>query len=323
MNQKVRWGVLGPGHIARQFVSDFQYVESGEVVAVASSKKKRAETFAKEYGIEKVYGAYQELYKDPDIDAIYIATPHNFHFDQAKNALKAGKAVLSEKPITISKKQAEELFSIAKEENKLIMEGMWTYFLPAIQQAKTWVEEGKIGKVLHVKSDFGHLMDKDPKNRLYNPDLAGGSIHDLGIYNIAMSALFTSEQIRSLEATAKFADTGVETNVYGILRYGEVNCHFHLDFDCMLPNRLAIIGEKGRVEVDDFWAAKKSRLYKLDKQVDGFIDEHPSIGFMHEINAFNEAFLAGQTQVSRMPHDASLHFQEVMDTLFMAIKRKK
>ena len=321
--RKVKWGILGPGNIANQFVNDFQYVTNGEVISVASSSLARAGKFANKFGIENFYGSYEELYNDENVEAIYIATPHNFHFEQSKAALLAGKAVLSEKPITISRNQAEELFQVAKECDQLIMEGMWTYFLPAILKAKSWVEEGKIGKVLHIKSDFGHLMDKDPKNRLYNPDLAGGSIHDLGIYNIAMSALFTLEDIRSLEATAQFADTGVETNVYGILRYGEVGCHFHLDFDCMLPNRLAIIGDQGRVEVDDFWAAKRCRRYELDVLAEEYVDEHPCNGFMHEINAFNEAYLAGDRQVGNVPHAASLHFQEVMDTLFRAIRHKR
>ena len=149
--EKVRWGIVGPGIIANEFAHDFQFVTNAELKAVASRSLTRATEFAKKYAIPKSYGSYQELYEDDDIDAIYVATPHTFHLKNSSDALFHDKAVLCEKPITTDPGHLRDLLASAEKTGGYLMEGMWTYFLPAIKQAKDWADQGRIGKDMSYK----------------------------------------------------------------------------------------------------------------------------------------------------------------------------
>lgn len=184
------WGIVGAGRIAKQFAQDIQYVSNAKLLAVAARDLKRAQEFADAHAIGTAYGSYAELFNDQTIDAIYIATPHSFHFEQAKAAMLAGKHVLCEKPICVSSDEFSELAAVAKAQGVLLMEAMWTYFLPALRQAKRWVDEGKIGQIKHIKADFGYLAPYEPNSREYDAALAGGSLLDVGIYPLALALFF-------------------------------------------------------------------------------------------------------------------------------------
>lgn len=310
--KKIRWGIVGPGIIAHEFAHDFQFVAKGELVAVASQSRERGSEFAKKFNIPKVYHTYQDLYSDRDIDVVYVATPHTFHLENSSDAMRAGKAVLCEKPITINPQQLTELLEVSNQTGNYIMEGMWTCFLPAIQKAQQWVKENKIGTIRHVKSDFGYPVPFDAKGRMYNPDLAGGALLDMGIYTIAMAILFTEEFPRKMTVVSKKASTGVDNDVTMLFEYENALATLCTSFRCKLNNWTYIIGDEGYIAIPDFWRAKECFLYKVEECTEHFKDDRRGFGFNYETDAVNEDLLAGKKESAIMPHSFSMNLQEHM-----------
>ena len=310
--EKIRWGIIGPGIIAHEFAHDFKFVGNAELKAVASRSFTRATEFAEKYDIPKSYGSYQELYEDADIDAIYVATPHTFHLQNSRDALQGGKAVLCEKPITTSPLELRELLEAADKTGNYLLEGMWTYFLPVIKKAKSWVEEGRIGKVRHIKSDFGYPVPFDPNGRMFNPELAGGSLLDMGIYTIAMAWYFKSMDPESVHVFSRKARTGVDLESTIVFDYGDAIANLSSSFRCKLNNWTYIIGEDGYIAIPDFWRAKECHLYKVEECVDRYTDERTGFGFNYEVEAASSDILEGKTQSDIMPHHYSKKLQEYM-----------
>ena len=310
--KKVKWGILGPGTIAQQFASDFQFASHGELVAVASRNKERSEAFAKEYGIPKSYDSYESLFNDSDLDAIYIATPHNFHLGQASAALRAGKSVLCEKPLTVSPAECQQLQQIAADNEQYLMEAMWTYFLPPILKAQDWIREGRIGAIKHIKSDFGYPVPFDPNGRMYNPDLAGGALLDMGVYNVAMAWLFNPELPKNINVLAKKAPTNVDDDVTMSFEYEDVLATLHASFRCKLPNITYVIGDEGYIKIPEFWRTSECFLYKVDECIEHFKDPRQGGGFEFEITSASKDILEGKKESSVIPLRTSLTFQELM-----------
>ncbi|MEL7363448.1 MAG: Gfo/Idh/MocA family oxidoreductase, partial [Bacteroidota bacterium] len=186
----VRWGIVGTGVIAAEFARVFPIVKSATLAAIASRDEVRAEAFAREHSAAWFHGSYEALFADPDIDAVYIATPHSHHATNTIAALRAGKAVLCEKPLTPTLTEAQAVVDVARQTGGYLAEGMWTYFLPAIQTARRWVADGRIGRVLRIHADFGYPQPYDPASRFYDPALAGGALLDMGVYPVALAWLF-------------------------------------------------------------------------------------------------------------------------------------
>lgn len=310
--KKVKWGIISTGRIAGEFASDFQFVDNAELVAVASRSQSSADEFAARFAIPKAYDSYEKLYEDPEIDAIYVATPHNFHFENSKAALAAGKAVLSEKPITINPQEFEELSTFAREKDGYLMEGMWSYFHPAIQKAQQWVSEGRIGKLVQVKADFGYAVPFDAEGRMYNPKLAGGALLDMGIYPIAMAWLFMRKDPQQIHVTCHKASTGVDDDVNILFDYGDETANLATSFRSKLHNNLFVIGTEATIRIPDFWKASECFLYSGDEQIDYFNDGRESIGFNHELQPVSQDILDGKKQSDIMPHSHSAKLQELM-----------
>ncbi len=309
MADKVKWGILGPGIIAHEFVQDFRHVGNGVVQAVASRSPDRAQAFAMQYQIPTYYDDYEKLYNDPSIDAIYIATPHNFHFEQSKRALECGKAVLCEKPLTEKPDSSKRLVEIAKSERIYLLEGMWTYFLPAIQKAVSWVNEGRIGKLLHLRSSFGYLVPFDENSRYYNPNLAGGSLLDMGVYNVAMAELFIDKEPVKINSIGHRAASGVDDDILSHIDYGETTATLHCAFRCKLDNHLYLIGEDGYIDIHDFWRARDCKLYKGEKVKDSFDDNRKGNGFEFQIAMTNTDILGGKLESDIVSHKKSINMQ--------------
>jgi predicted dehydrogenase len=315
--EKVRWGIVSTGRITHQFVQDFRFVPNGEVVAVASRSQESADAFAGEYGIAKAYAGYERLLEDPEVDAIYIATPHTLHFQNTVDAIAAGKHVLCEKPFTINPGESEELFRIAGPSSLFVMEAMWTYFLPAIRKALEWVQQGRIGKLRQIKADFGFpKLPFDPQQREYNADLAGGCLLEMGIYPVAIAWLFMQRDPVDLQVVAHQAPNGVEDDVVMVFDYGEesegVVATLSTSFRSKLHNWAYIIGEESYIAIPNFWHASECRLYQLDTCVDHFEDGRSSLGFNYETIAGNEDIVAGRQQNSIMPWETTMRLQQHM-----------
>ena len=178
--QPVRWGILSTANISHQFARDFAHADGGALVAVASRSLEKAQAFAERHGIARAYGCYGELLADPELDAVYVSTPHTLHYSNCLAAIAAGKAVLCEKPMTVTPQEARALVAAAASANVYLMEAMWTWFLPAIRRALAWVEAGHIGRLRQVQADFGFPMPFDASSRVYARELGGGCLLDMG-----------------------------------------------------------------------------------------------------------------------------------------------
>ena len=186
----VRWGIVGPGRIASLLIKDFPYVDGAEALAVASRSTERAEAFASEHGLARAYGSYHEIMSDPDVDVLYIATPHPQHHAIALAAIAAGKAVLVEKTFTATVAGAEEIIDAARRQQVFAMEAMWTRFQPAIVAARALIDDGAIGEVRQLQADLGVDRPYNPADRLFDPAQGGGAMLDLGVYVVSFAQYF-------------------------------------------------------------------------------------------------------------------------------------
>jgi predicted dehydrogenase len=316
--RKVRWGIVSTARISHQFVQDFAFVPNGEVVAVASRSQESADGFAAQYGIPRAYAGYERLLDDPDVDAVYIATPHSLHFRDTAAAIQAGKHVLCEKLFTVGASEARNLFRLAERSSVFVMEAMWTWFLPAIRKALEWVEQGRIGPVRQVKADFGYpFLPYDPVRREYNADLGGGCLLELGIYPVALTLLFLQRDPDAIQVIARKAPNGVEDDLQMLFDYGDndTGCSATLaaSYRSKLQNWAYIIGEERYIAIPDFWRAGECRLYHLDECVDRFEDNRDSLGFNYETIAANEDILQRRQQNRIVGWNATVRFQEHME----------
>lgn len=207
--KKFKWGIIGPGKIAGKFAEDLKTVEGAELFAVASRTLSKAEEFAGKFNVSNAYGSYEELVKNEEVEIIYIATPHVFHYEHTLLCLRHKKAVLCEKPFAMDAAQVEEMIATAKQENVFLMEALWTYFLPHYNYVLDLVQSRKFGKIKNLKADFGFEAPYLPEKRLFNKNLGGGSLLDIGIYP-AFAALTLIGEPDEIIASAVFCDTGVD-----------------------------------------------------------------------------------------------------------------
>ena len=193
MSTRIRWGILGTGRIAGEFAEGLQQLKDAELRSVASRKQETADVFASKYGAIKAHASYEQLATDPEVDAIYIATPHSLHCENTLLCLEAGKPVICEKPFAVNGRQVDKMIEVARRQKCFLMEAMWMRFIPLIREARRRVAEGMIGDVRMIQADFGFRVPINPEGRLFVPALAGGALLDVGIYPLAFSAMFLGE----------------------------------------------------------------------------------------------------------------------------------
>jgi predicted dehydrogenase len=312
--KKIRWGILGTGRIARSFAEDLQWVANGELVAVASRHAASADEFARNHGVARVHTGADSLMADDRVDAVYVATPHSHHLANSVAALRAGKSVLCEKPLTLNPAECRTLLAAARETRGYLMEGMWTYFLPAIRQAVAWVRAGRIGRVRHIQADFGYpQLPYDPARREYDVVLGGGCLLEMGIYPIALAWLFQSADPEEIKVVARRAPNGVEDDLAMLWRYPDSTATLGTSFRGKLRNWAYVIGDEGYIAIPDFWRAKEAIFYQLDACVECYRDNRDSHGFNYEIAAVGDDLIHGRTQSEVVPWATSLKFQEQME----------
>ena len=310
----IRWGIIGAGRIANTFANDLQYAPSASLQAVASRKLTTAEQFATNFSVPQTYGSYDQLLADPEIDAVYIVTPHSHHKQQSIAALRAGKHVLCEKPATITPAQLEEVIAVAESEGRYFMEGMWTYFFPVIHRVREWVNEGRIGNLCHVKADFGFPLPYDPNLREYNNQLAGGCLLEMGIYPIAMAWLFLRQDPNQQSVWHHCADNGVEDDVVILNSYGNSTASAQLttSFRGKLNNYLTLIGDQGTITVANYWAAREAKLYSGEQVIDQYSETRSQQGFNYQIEQVSQELIAGKLQPEVVTWEDSRAFQRHM-----------
>uniref|UniRef100_UPI0039EB7996 Gfo/Idh/MocA family protein n=1 Tax=Clostridium perfringens TaxID=1502 RepID=UPI0039EB7996 len=266
--KKLKWGILGPGSIARDFAQALNRV-NGEVYAVASRNKERAEKFARENNVKKAYGSYDEIIKDKDIDVVYIATPHSNHYEYIIKSLNNNKHVLCEKAITVNEKELEEALKIAREKNLVLEEAMTLFHMPLYEKVIKKISKEDLGKVNMVQVSFGSFKEYDENNRFFNLDLAGGALLDIGTYALSFARYFLSSMPEEILSTVKKAKTGVDEESGIILKTKEDEiATISLAFRSKMPKRGIVSCDNGFITIDNFPRANKATINYLDGKVE-------------------------------------------------------
>jgi len=312
----VRFGIIGLGTIAARFASVLNTVEGVELVSVASRDKAKADAFANKFGAKKSYDSYIDLVKDNEVDVIYVALTHNFHFEAIKLCLNNKKGVMCEKPIAINKKDMDELTTLSKKLNVLLMEAMWTRFIPAFREAKEWIKSGRIGDVKLVNASFCFNVPFDPENRLFNPKLAGGSLFDAGVYPIEFTTGIIGENPTEVNGFRKIGKTGVD-------EFTTMNMSFEsgalATLSCGITantNRDAIIyGTSGRIVVYDFLGSKKAEIYDNENNLIECFEDDFQDGFIYEIKHFAELYRNNKIESDIVPLKDNIACAGIFDEL--------
>lgn len=217
---KQRWGIIGLGNIANKFAEALREFSEAQLIAVASRDSSRSEVFAYKHKADRYYGAYEDLIQDPEVDVVYIATPHTTHAELSKLCLEHDKHVLCEKPFAMNEREAQEVYDLAAEKGKFILEALWTRFLPTYKKVRSLIDDNAMGKIKSISSDFGFKSKFDPSSRLFDPKLGGGSILDVGIYPIFYAVSLLGEP-KNIKAIASFGVTKVDESCAMIFEYAD------------------------------------------------------------------------------------------------------
>lgn len=306
----VKFGIVGANGIARKFKRDIKFVNDAKITAVSARNEETAERYKKEYNVEFAYPSYLALAKSDEIDAVYIATPHNFHYEQAIMFMKHKKHVLIEKSISVNETQLLEMIQVAKENKVLMMEAMWTHFLPSSRYIKDYIQS--LGNLEKAYINFGYnLLGDNPKDRILKPELAGGSILDIGVYPISFYHLIKKEPIKEIQAKAVFTDTGVDAAVdIEITDQKNAKIYIKSSVNKLESNDARLIYEDGIIEMKDFSRCKE--FYIDGDRIDiDYIAE----GFPHQIESFVQSIESFQIENDIMNFEASLNSVRTMDRI--------
>lgn len=316
MSRKVRWGILATGSIARLFAADLKLLPDAELTAVGSRSLQNADKFADEFGIPLRFGSYAALAACPEVDAVYVATPNPFHKENTLLCLNAGKAVLCEKPFAINAAEAREMIAAARANNVFLMEAMWVRFTPLFQKVREWVRDGLIGDIRLVQSDFGFHSKRGIDSRVFNPDLGGGSLLDVGIYPISMASFIYGKQPETIRSSVRFGPTGVDEQAAMIFMYGGGQMAVLSSAVTLWTQRETIIfGTGGFIHIYGPW----HQLRRVCVNVDGneMIEEFPRIGrgYAYQALELMSCLNAGKTESEIMSLDETLAIMETMDAI--------
>lgn len=309
-----RWGVVGTGGIAHLFMEGLRAAQGARITAVASRTKERAQTFAEAWGVPTAHGSYEELAQDPEVDVVYIATPHPWHHPNTLLFLEAGKHVLVEKPMAMNALQVSEMIEAARANGRLLMEAMWTRCLPVHRLIRELVADGAIGEVHSLHADFGINISYDPGHRLFNTDLGGGALLDLGIYPLALASRYLGE-LTVVGATRRLSPDGmVDTQTSMLVRgdngaTGTLTCASQ----SALANKAVLAGSRGRVEIDLFWMATDAVLYRDGHEPEKLHRPFRANGYEYEAEEVARCLAAGEWESPDIPWAESLHLAGVMD----------
>ena len=314
MNE-VKWGIIGAGNIANKFAEDIKLADNSKLIACSSKDPAKADNFMKRHKLEHAYGSYDEMLRNDAVDAVYISTTHNFHFENALLCIKHGKNVLCEKPFTMNALQAEQVFEKANEKKVFVMEGMWTRFLPVTTRLNDQIKNGEIGKPMSVFAEFGVKFPYLPESRAFNMNLAGGGLLDLGIYAISFACNIFGNHPVKIESEVKMGQTGVDEEARIVLTYSEGRTAT-LRYSMMenYKNSATITGTKGDISVDSVFMPSKTTLKKSDGYSADFENTGHN-GFEFEIQAATDMILQGELQSPVIRWTDTVEMLRICDTL--------
>ncbi len=309
-----RWGILATGKIAAKFAEDLALVPEARLVAVGSRNLANATSFAAQHGAERGYGTYVELAADPDIDVIYVATPHSRHLEDVMTCFDAGKAVLCEKALTLNADDSTTLIEAARSRNLFFAEAMWMRTNPNIRRIQTMVAAGKLGAVGQLRAELGFVAGPGPE-RLWDPELGASALLDVGIYPLTFANLILGPP-NAISARAVCSDRGVDINGGATLTYSNGSvASIAWTQVAWSDNRAAISGNAGRIEIPSRFHEAKGFSYAHGAELDEFADPLIGRGYAHEIIEVGECLRAGRTESALLPLDGTLTIMEQMDEI--------
>ena len=318
--REIKWGIVGPGAVAEDFLHDLVHVkkEKHVVKAIVGHRKETTAKFKKTHKIDLEFYSIEELVKSKTVDIVYVATPHHLHFEQAMELLEAEIPVLCEKPLAINKEQLTALVNKSIEKQTFLMEGMWIRCLPSIVKVLELIASGIIGKVNSITASMSYKAPYDSSNRYFNPELGGGSLLDLGIYPVYLSYLILGKP-NEIKATAKLAPTQVDGAMAALLTHESgVYSIIESSFIKRSPNEAIVYGEKGYIKIAEPW--QEMPAYIIVKYYDGSFKKRykpkwKGRGFQYEVEEMMKCLNEKKTESSLLSHETSLDVIEILDEM--------
>lgn len=309
----MKFAIMATGWIAERMAETVTPLPEVEKYAVASRSLEKAQAFAKQWGFAKAYGSYEELVQDPEVELIYVATPHSHHYECGKLCLENGKPALIEKAFCINAKQARELIALSKEKGVFLCEAFWTRFIPARKLVEDVLAQGTIGEVTAMLAQFGAALEY--RERMVKPELAGGALLDLGVYTINFALMFSDSKVKSISSAAVLTTEGVD-RVNSVTLTFENGCLALLNSNMSsnAHNRGIIYGREGRIEVNNTNNFDSIKVFDKDGMLVRDVEIPTQItGYEYEVLACMKAISKGKIECEEMPHTETIRLMEIMD----------
>lgn len=311
--KNIKWGIIGLGSIAHKFATDLATIPDAELYAVASRDQEKADYFADKHDARKAYGSYEALTNDPEIDAVYIATPHALHKENVLMCLEKGIAVLGEKPFAMNAQEVAIMIAKAKEKKVLLMEALWTSFLPHYQFVLKALKDKTYGEILTMEADFGFYREFNTKSRLFNKEMGGGSLLDIGIYPI-FAALSTLGRPKNIDALATFFNNGADASCTMVFNYeNDVTAHLKSSLLEDLPTQAIFYCEKGTIKINTMFHMPTTVSILVDGNEEVIDFNYKTIGYNYEILHFNELIREEKTESDIMTFQFSKQLIKTLD----------
>lgn len=319
MTETIHWGILGTGNIAHKFAQGLQALPDAVLLAVGSRAQETADAFGEEFSVPHRHASYEALAADPDIDIIYISTPHSFHYENTLLCLDAGKHVICEKPFAINAVQAGEMISRARAHGLFLMDAVWTRFLPVMVRLREILGSGALGEVRMAQADFGFRAAANPESRLFNPQLGGGALLDVGIYVVQFASMVLGEPPVDITSQVQMGETGVDEQSALVFRYGagqlaQLSCAIRTT----THHEASVFGTEGRVRLHSPWWRGTTLTFWRSPGVEGGETEtlpFAGNGYNYEAAEAMACIRAGKLESSVMPLDETLQLMETLDVI--------
>lgn len=315
VKDKMRVGIIGTGWIAEKAAITLNGMDNCEALAVGSRSQEKAEAFASKWGIAKAHGSYRELIDDPDVDLVYVGTPHSHHFDVTKEALLAGKPCLVEKAFMANYRQAKEIVDLAHDRKVFLAEAIWTRYQPVVEMVRQLMKDGRIGIPRLLTATLGYSMGEKP--RIMRPDLCGGALLDLGVYALNFVRMFFPADIVSMESQCVKSDTGMDlTNAISMVLSDGMLCNLQSSAACVGDNIGVIAGTEGNLIIDNINNPQQITVNGPDRTYIETIHVPKQItGYEYQFVACRQALIDGLLEPREMPHSETLYVMQLMDGL--------
>lgn len=312
--EPIRWGLLSTSDIATKFAADLRRTPGAELAAVGSRQLESAQRFADEHGVARAHGSYEDLAADPDVDVVYVSTPHSMHRDNVLLCFDAGKPVLCEKALTLNAPDAAELVAAARVRRLFFMEAMWMRCNPNVMAMRDIAASGALGDVTAVGADFGFVPDKPPEHRLFDPALGASAVLDLGVYVTTFVWLFMGKP-HAVQSTGTLSERGIDLSCASVSSYDAGAATVHCTMTAFTPGRAYVAGNRGRIDVDKRFHAPTGFTVTVDGETTSHAYPVSGHGYVHEIEEVHRCLRAGATESDLVPLDDTVAILAVLDEM--------